>query len=74
MEEATDYRVTDTENQLDGFVGLETPNHAGQDAKHTAFGAAWDLARLRWFGEKTTIAGTTEMGGENCNLAFKPID
>jgi hypothetical protein len=60
--------------KFDCFHGLKASNNSGEHAQDTCFASCWDCSlgwRLR---KKATVAGSAEMGCEDCDLSFKLED
>ena len=60
--------------KFDRFHGLKASNDSGEHAQDTCFASCWDCSlgwRLR---KEATVAGSAEMGCEDCDLSFKLED
>ncbi len=71
QQQAADERLARAENQLDHFGGLHHAHQAGQNAKHSAFGAGWNQPRRWWLGIKAAVARAI-FRGEDAGLALEP--
>src|SRR5579863_6766862 len=68
--EASDKRITRTENQFDCFDGLQRANNSGQHAEDATLSAGRDESRRGRLWIQATVAGTIGRT-ENTDLAFK---
>ena len=59
-----------TEQEFDGFGGLQNTDHPRQNAKHASIRAGRNGFGRRWFGEEVTIAGSAFVVEER-NLPFE---
>src|SRR5262249_31599694 len=73
QQEPPDERVACTKDQLDDLCRLHHPHEAGENSKHSAFGAGWNESRRWRLWIKTAIAWSF-FGGEYAGLAFEAED
>ncbi len=66
-------RLADAEDELDGLHRLERADDPGKDAENAGFIAGWDCSRGWNLREEATVAGATEVGGEDGHLAIEAV-
>ncbi|MFT6862530.1 MAG: hypothetical protein ACJAVK_001088 [Akkermansiaceae bacterium] len=74
VNEATEWRLAESGQELDRFHGLKASNDSREHAQDTGFGSGRDGSLRRSFGEKAAVAGSAEVGGEDGDLSFKLED
>lgn len=71
MNQASEWRLANSGEELDRFHGLQAANDSREHAQDSGFRSCRDGTFGRWLGEQAAIAGATEVWGEDRDLAFE---
>ena len=74
VDEASDQRITNADDQFDRFDRLHHADDTRQHTEDSSLGAARDHARWRGFGIEAAVAGASEMRSEDSALTIEPED